>query len=482
MAVTLVGGAERDSDPRVIEIFGPAAKGGQTLTEIARASDRMFVRSQTHVARWSNEAKGATLTAFEALEAFGWTKLAELAEHDVVPIVRKGCEASAVLRHRRETMGIEAAPVARKTGLPLHEVEAAEAGKRRVPIRSLTKLAQALALDPLRLGTVRLGGGDDDLGVRFREVAGQPGVLSHAVVLGLAEAAWVIAEQHRLERWLDQSRAAVRTNLGFHPVPLNLSEGQPWRAGIELARQTRELLGLGERTPLRKLIRMVETSLAIPVLQIDMPERFGGATIANNEARGIAVNVNGSNSSVWTRRMTVAHELGHLLWDTDADLNKLKVDEYDALERDARVAGDPIEARANAFAAELLLPQKVAVEMFQQGGKSRQSVSAMMQEFGVSATVAKWQIYNGLYRTPDLAAIRPETHTQPSDDWEAEEGWTTDFFPLQNSFARRGRFAEICFRAYESEIISARSAADYLGASIEDFEAALPALRNLLSL
>ena len=227
---------------------------------------------------------------------------------------------------------------------------------------------------------------------------------------------------------------------------------------------------------------MVETSLAIPVLQIDMPERFGGATIANNEARGIAVNVNGSNSSVWTRRMTVAHELGHLLWDTDADLNKLKVDEYDALERDARVAGDPIEARANAFAAELLLPQKVAVEMFQQGGKSRQSVSAMMQEFGVSATVAKWQIYNGLYRTPDLAAIRPETHTQPSDDWEAEEGWTTDFFPLQNSFARRGRFAEICFRAYESEIISARSAADYLGASIEDFEAALPALRNLLSL
>ena len=62
------------------------------------------------------------------------------------------------------------------------------------------------------------------------------------------------------------------------------------------------------------------------------------------------------------RRFTMAHEIGHLLWGhLDSDAGDLHVDHKFAFKRrNARSAQavDPDEITANAFAAELLMPEK----------------------------------------------------------------------------------------------------------------------------
>ncbi len=80
----------------------------------------------------------------------------------------------------------------------------------------------------------------------------------------------------------------------------------------------------------------------------------------------MAINTQGLNGNVWVRRFTMAHELGHLLWDPDQRLQSLRVDTYRDLEEDPvqRPGLDPVEARANAFAIELLAPQEYVLKVF----------------------------------------------------------------------------------------------------------------------
>ena len=100
----------------------------------------------------------------------------------------------------------------------------------------------------------------------------------------------------------------------------------------------------------------------------------------------IMLNDNRAHDSHERQRMTLAHEFCHLL-----------VDRKNALPAAEVLGGaiDPyVERRANAFAAELLLPRE-AVEQEAQSGHLRLSELLLIrQKFGVSKTVACAQIYN----------------------------------------------------------------------------------------
>lgn len=482
MDVNAGGIAASDSAPAIAEVFGPAARGVSDIHAWARNSMQVFVRNQTHVARWTPQATGKRLSAFEALDAFGWRTLSQLAEKRVAAIVEDGCEVAPILRARREAAGLKVEQVAQKVGLSTADVEAAESGRKRTPIRILTRLAQALALDADKIGAVKNGGGDPDLGVRFRELQSGPGTTSAAAVLGLADAAWVIATQVRLERWFDPARAGIPAALGFRPAHVRTLHRAAWQDGMDLAHQTRELLGLRHDAPIRSLKRLAEDRLAIPLVQAELPDKFAGATIANGAARGIVVNVKGINRKVWTRRMTVAHELGHLLWDVDEDLNRLRVDDYASLAADWRSLPDKVEMRANAFAAELLAPQVAVARLFEAEGGSDHAVSEIMRRFGISYTAASWQIYNSLNRMIDREKLRSLPKTRPSAEWETDEAHAASYFTLRETpLSRQGRFAELCLRAYDGNLISQDTAADYLGTNPGAFVAAAPGLRNLLS-
>lgn len=463
------------------DIFG-IEDTAMDLEARARASRNMFVRTHTDLARWTEGEGGQVLTASQALDAFGWPVLRKLTDRVAVPIIRRGCQIGGVIRDRRVATNLTKPQLARASGLTISDIEAVEAGRGSMPMSTLTKLAQALALDVFRIGFVENGGGDLSLGVRLRELQNNRSALSPTLVLGLLEAAWVIAEQSKLEMRLDRSRGRSIVQLGFRPRAIR-NDAWPtvWQQGADLAAETRRLLGYEPAVPITRLLSEVEDRLAIPVVPVGLASTFAGATIENDQTRGIAINVNGINSNVWTRRMTVAHELGHLLWDPSADLKHLRVNLYTDLEKDARSLTDQAEMRVNAFAAEFLAPKAVVVQLYYQYGANRSAVSRIAEEYGISVKALSWQLHNGSDGKIQQSRVSALPGTRPSERWQADENRRSDFFVFNRTpISRTGRFVQICLRALDANLLSLETLADHLHVAPQTLAGRLNDLRSLV--
>ena len=103
----------------------------------------------------------------------------------------------------------------------------------------------------------------------------------------------------------------------------------------------------------------------------------------------ILVNINGRRSTtVHGRRATLAHELCHLLVDRKKALPFAEV-------LGGRSPYTP-ERRANAFAAEFLLPRSAAAAGYTQaGGILQLTLDTLCASFGVGRTLAAGQLLNG---------------------------------------------------------------------------------------
>jgi hypothetical protein len=181
------------------------------------------------------------------------------------------------------------------------------------------------------------------------------------------------------------------------------------------------------------------------------------------------VNIDGLNQNVWVRRATIAHELGHLLWDPDQHLRSLLVDTFaDLQDQPPQLKHDVVEARANAFAIELLAPREGALEIYNSHGGSEAGLRAVMEFFGVSFTSAKFQLWNALERKSTLDSF-VVNDVEPTDDWKGRESFTNDFFkPKEVPLSRRGLFAWYVIEAMRQKLISIDSAASYLCCSQEE--------------
>jgi Zn-dependent peptidase ImmA (M78 family) len=106
----------------------------------------------------------------------------------------------------------------------------------------------------------------------------------------------------------------------------------------------------------------------------------------------IVLNNRGARNQPWARRMTLAHELCHLLVDRQA-AKRLMV-------ASSPWAPPDLERRANAFAAELLLPRagilRVAGEAVRHGWVDEKTRATLMDAFQVGATVCNHQLENRL--------------------------------------------------------------------------------------
>ena len=152
--------------------------------------------------------------------------------------------------------------------------------------------------------------------------------------------------------------------------------------GYRLAAEAREKLNLGPATPIRSMRELLEETLGFPVIQAELGESVAGVTVEADLRRAIVINLSGGNRHVFVRRATLAHELGHLLYDLRGNLRDLRVDTYDDLDKPAERLPDPVEQRANAFAIEFLAPQQEAVRLFRSTGDDR--LGEVMYHFGVS--------------------------------------------------------------------------------------------------
>jgi hypothetical protein len=462
-------------------VFGTGSKGS-TPEERARTSSRIFVRSQVQLAVLTSGASGRQLSAWEALQAFGIDKLREVVDYGSAILRRTADEPAVTLRERRESLGFAITDVAKITGLDNDNVEDAEDPRTRTPIRIIEQIAQALALDESVISFRPEADGDKELGVRLRELSSDRQIFSPRLVSQLCETAWVVRKQNELNRWLCPNFTSLTDDV--EPSPMYGEPGYPvWEHGYYLAGETRRILGISPDAPIDNLHDLMERSLNIAVVQLDLPPAVAGATVVNGTSKGIAVNVAGLNSNVWIRRMTLAHELGHLLWDPIGQLRHLQVDQFADLDESPWQQAQRrnyVEARANAFAVEFLAPGKVAAEVFESVADPARGLRRVMETFGLSFTSAKYHIWNARGRRDSLDRLTVDDY-QPTDDWTGRESYAIDLFkPKTVAFSRRGLFAELVVRAADEGLLTEETAATYLKCGSEDYKVAAEFVRELL--
>lgn len=464
-------------------VFGSESTGS-SVGERAISSKHLFVRSQDHLAFDVPSATGRRLSAWEAVQAFGFDFLLEVADSGVAPIPTDSEEPARSLSKSRLELGLSVMAVAKAAGVSSESVIDAENAKKRTPIRVLERIAQSLALDDLRLSLSVAGHEDEDNGfaMRLKQLSEKFQDFNDSFVTRIDEIAWVIRRQYEIASWLGCDNDRIQT-LGFKPSFNYGAQDYPaWRQGFFLAQQARELLGLSPNEPINSLRKLVGDELKIPLIQLPLDSACAGATVSIEGMRGIAVNINGLNSNVWVRRATIAHELGHLLWDPDQKLERVRVDRYKDFEENPFDLGSCyVESRANAFAIEFLAPQDEALALFQSQASIPQGVRAVMEHFGVSLTAARYQLWNALHREQPLDTFRVDS-INPTDDWIGRESFSLDFYRPENvPESRRGSFTGLVLQALRRGLLSSDSAASLLRCDTNELQNNLEVLFSIFA-
>ena len=466
-------------------IFGLGVEG-LSVEDAAKRSTRRYTRSEGGLAVYDKErnSAGHVLTAWEAYTAFGADALEEAVEWSSAILLKTANATGAALKERRELLGLSNRSIATAARVPETDVKTAQERPGEVSIQSLERIAFTLGLDERFLAFSRRPGADDKLAYRLRTLqhespANASGKISARTALRFAEAASIIRVQRRFQNWLGIESETCK----FNPHRNYGSPQTPaWQVGYNLARSARNALGLGNE-PIGSMRELAENRLGIPVIQARLPKGVAGATVMSvdergEETRGVVLNTLGENENVWVRRATLAHEIGHLLYDPDEQLQRVRMDSYDGSQQDAQAyEPDYVEQRANAFAIALLAPNE-AVRELAPTPVTEESVSNVMRVFGISHTAAKFHINNCLYRAYDVpdSIVAPD----PSDEQKADENFTADYFPISSTPEhRRGKFAGVTAAAYEENFISDHTGALYLECKPEDFRANSHFLREL---
>ena len=450
-------------------LFGFETKGADVV-ERARRSNTTFVRSQDHLAFFKEGATGRKLSAYEALENFGIEKLAELADYSSAILPMNKFEPSRTFKNQISALGLKHETVAKRAKISKVDVLNSENPSSILPIQTLEKLAIALGLDERFISTRNATDVTDNIAARLKALKNNI-KLGAETVQSFAEASWVIRTQLRLRKALgahsDVTKVFLKDSDYNFPT---------WKKGYYLAEKARRIFNIPANDAIPSLRALCE-SAGIPLLQASLSKSIAGATVDVDGHRGIVVNTEGNNANVWIRRSTIAHELGHLLWEPEDRLTEVRVDDYKEIDghrnyfeiEEKRTAQfDPVEARANAFAIAFLAPPNAVQETFEAYNDESEGLRAVMVKFGISYTSAKYHLNNIKGIT-----ISDQPHSfdkTPTDDWEGREAYTDVFYVIDDLPAlRRGEFSAWVARAEREKLISVDTACTYLTTDVHTY-------------
>lgn len=122
---------------------------------------------------------------------------------------------------------------------------------------------------------------------------------------------------------------------------------------------------------------------------IAVVERFGaptsGSVFWSNDKQQWVIELRAEESPT-RKRYTLAHELGHY----ELHLDHGRRHRSDALHRADSSALPSLERQANSFAADLLMPRDVVIDLWQKG----QTVETLASQFQVSRAAMRWRLHN----------------------------------------------------------------------------------------
>lgn len=211
---------------------------------------------------------------------------------------------------------------------------------------------------------------------------------SSGSLLQLSELLELMSLLHASTGTINERRLADLTE----GVSADIDPASPWVSGYRLARHVRARLeALGDCTPEGPVpVKRVLSSLGVDCLEVRLarPE-VDGVSLMNDQKAALAI-VNPQGRLARTkagRRSTLAHELCHFAFDAQR---------FQAIGQ-AEHRSDPesaTEKRANAFAAELLLPQAALLRLAAGPTVRRAQLIGLARQFGVGIELAVNQALN----------------------------------------------------------------------------------------
>lgn len=446
---------------------------GESFEERLLSSKTRFIRGQDEISIYENRGAGRFVTPFEIFVAYGREQflriLSEISDRGSAIIVNDKEEPSRSLHEKRMLLGVTSKEVASKlTSVAPSDVSNAEDAKQRTPIRMLEDIAQILDTDSTCVTIKPHNVGDRNLGIRLKTTR-EGCKISASDVLAFSEASWILKTQLKIASWIGAK--PLRDINEFPHDDYYYGIGMPaWQRGYDLAIDTRKKLGFNDEDSIN-LKDLCEKIFLIPVIQTHLSKDISGATIASNGMRGIVLNINGPNTNPLVRRVTLAHELGHLLYDRDERLETLSVHKYNSMERKFSDSEDAIEQRARAFSVEFLAPHNNFKNIIHNGMSPQQSIRCVMDNYCTSFSSAKlhlWHNSRGIeVEIPwEVRGVDPS----PSDECKVSQNFTLDYFPIESTPPQRvGQFASYVARAYLDGYISEDTGANYLRCECERF-------------
>lgn len=263
------------------------------------------------------------------------------------------------IRSARASCGLTQEQLGEAVELSRIAISQIEVGNRSVSSIELDRIAYAVGRD-IKAFFADAFVEQDALAALFRTEAqlAEQVELRHALqdclVLG--------REMTNLERLLEIDRAQLRAATYERPAPK--SRWDAIKQGQRIATEERQRLGLGV-SPIGDLVELFE-SQGVRTGLVTLPDNISGLTLWDDKI-GIFVVINSDHSAL-RRRFSLAHEYAHVLIDRERS---------GAISR-AENRTELLEVRANAFAAEFMMPAEGVVQFIQamgKGGASRAQVA-----------------------------------------------------------------------------------------------------------
>lgn len=341
------------------------------------------------------------------------------------------------IRALREERGLSQEALARLLDFnDRQSVSAIENGERRVSAEELLLLVQRMGVsldyftDPFQL----IGEGK----FSWRQTNVEPQRLS---AYERSAGRW-IATYRTLARQIGQRAPLLRRSLGLTSPTFEDAAAAGERFALELQ--------LGD-VPARALVEVIEHSLGILVLNVDVTEGISGAACRLPELDVVLIN---RNEVAGRRHFDLAHELFHILtWDTMTP---------EHVEDAVETSRNRIEQLANSFASAVLMPWH-SLDRFKswkglEGPRLIAKLNASADELMVTASALKWRLVA-------LGRLSPATARAVPDAALRHNGHETRERERPALFSKP--FVEVMSEGLKQGHISARRLASLLDISID---------------
>lgn len=390
-------------------------------------------------------------------------------------------ELGTRVRRYRELAGLSQEAVARVLGIPRSGVSLLESGKRDISAVELHRLADLLGVHPQQLFTEGPSAGTSlpsltSSSVRFRAQLADV-EREHQVEAWLADVQQKVSQAERIlglaaDTGEDLTVPAVRR------LPRDYSDRMsglsPVRQGEEAAALERIRLALGD-APIDDLSALLGRQGVLVwgrLSEADPP--LDGLSFFDGAGRPMIFHFSRSDRvalASYRWRFTIAHELGHLLFD------------FPSYERNAvadvevvTAGGAVPEQRANAFAAALLMPREgLRSELEQLGWKFGQPINPhwllhLQLMFRVSYTALGFRLVNLGWLGPDsweqLSRVQPQVAAAVLglDPYSA----LPQFQASSSGWVVPAQLTSLALRAFQNQQVSLEVLAEFMDMDVAD--------------